>query len=129
MILQFGHPVNEEIVSELYARGAYVVGAVPDFGVMVSVDDKFSLEGLGVELAVRLETSDKVSPLLEKARSSADTWVVAEFFPDVDPEDARHLAEAAGFQVQSHPDLIKTHLLLSGSRDRLTGLAQWDEVA
>ena len=81
---------------------------------------------------------DKISRSLENRRAGGvngadvnidDTWVVAEFFPDVDMQEARRLAEAAGFRVQEHPDLIETHLLLSGSSSRLSGLAQWDEVA
>ena len=129
VILQFNHPVNQQMVRELNDRGAYIVGAVPEFGVMVSVTDEFSLEGLGAVWAARLNIDDKVSPLLEKLRSSGDTWVVVEFYPDVDMGNARRLADAAGFQVHEHRDLMQTHLLLSGPPERLTGLAQWDEVA
>ena len=55
LILQFRHPINEEIMQELNRRGAYVVGAVPDFGVMVSVRDEFSVVGLDVEWSGRLD--------------------------------------------------------------------------
>ena len=129
LILQFRHAVNDEIVQELNRRGAFVVGAVPDFGVAVSAPDDFSMEGLDLAWAGRLDAAYKVSPLLENRRLERETWLVAEFFPDVDVEDAQRLAEAAGFRVHTHPDLLKSHLLLSGDPDRLSGLAQWDEVA
>ncbi len=128
MILQFHHAVNEELVQELNRRGAYVVGAVPDFGVVVSAGDDFSLDGMAVDWAGRLSIDDKISPALEKFRAGEETWFVAEFHPDVDREDARRLARAAGFRVHEHRDLIKNHLLLSGDPGRLPGLAQWDEV-
>jgi hypothetical protein len=129
LVIQFRHPVNEQIVQELNQRGAYVVGAAPDFGVTVSAPDGFSMEGLDVEWTGRLTIDDKISRDLENWRGPADVWFVAEFFPDVDMQEARRLAEAAGFQVREHPDLIPTHLLLFGAHGRLQGLAQWDEVA
>ena len=129
LILQFRHAMNEQMVQELNARGAYVVGMIPDFGVMVSVRDDFSLDGLSVEWAGRLEMGDKISALLENSRAEGEIWLVAEFFPDVDMGEARRLAEAAGFRVHAHPDLLANHLLLSGPAGRLEGLAQWDEVS
>ncbi len=133
LILQFRHPVSAPMVQELNQRGAYVVGAMPDFGVAVSVRDDFTLEGLDVEWAGRLELDDKISSNLggrgDNYLDRASTWVLVEFFPDVDMGEARRLAEAAGFQVHEHRDLIPTHLLLSGSNGRLAGLAQWDEVS
>jgi hypothetical protein len=137
LILQFRHAVNEQMLQELNRRGAYVVGSVPDFGLTLTVPDDFSVEGLDVEWAGRLGLDDKISPTLQDLRTSfgegvaaaAETWFVAEFFPDMDMQEARRLAEAAGFRVREHPDLIAWHLLLSGSPGRLAGLAQWDEVA
>jgi hypothetical protein len=129
LILQFRHPLNELTIQELNQRGAYVVGALPDFGVMVSAPDEFSIAGLDLEWTGRLQNDDKISPLLETRLHAAHQWFVAEFFPDVDMQEARRLAEAAGFQVREHPDLVKWHLLLSGDQGRLQGLAQWDEVA
>jgi hypothetical protein len=128
LILQFHSAVNRNIIEELNRRGAIVVGAVPDFGVAVSVPDDFSVEGLNAAWAGRLEAEYKISPLLERA-VERERWFVAEFFPDVDMDEARHMAEAAGFDVHAHPDLISSHLLLSGAVERLGSLAQWDEVA
>ncbi len=128
LVLQFRYAVNDQLIQELNQRGAFVVGAVPDFGVAVSVPDDFSLTGLDVAWAGRLEPDFKISPLLQ-GLNEPEVWFVAEFFPDVDSDDARRLAEAAGFEVHRHPDLLKSHLLLSGSADRLVGLTQWDEVA
>ena len=129
LMLGFRHALNEALLQELNGRGAFVVGALPDFGVMVSVPDGFSLDGLDLEWTGRLENDDKISPLLETRRRMPSEWFVAEFFPDVDMAEARRLAEAAGFQVHERPDLAPQHLLLSGERGRLNGLAQWDEVA
>src|ERR1700733_11384437 len=129
LILQFRHAVNDLMVQDLNRRGAYVVGAVPDFGVAVSASDDFSLQGLDITWAGRLEISDKISSFLENSSSFGETWLVAEFFPDVNRREARRLAEAAGFRVHEHPGLLPYHLLLSGSSSRLNGLAQWDEVA
>src|SRR3954452_1409204 len=94
LILQFKHPVNEDIIQKLNQRDAYVVGAVPDFGVMVSVRDGFSLDGLDIERTGRLSIEHKISEHLGRLRTASDTWVVAEFFPDVDMLEARRLAEA-----------------------------------
>ena len=129
LILQFRHPLNEQTVQDLNERGAFVVGAVPDFGVTVSVTDDFAPAGLDIVWASRLKNDDKISRLLEPPHPHSEVWLVAEFFPDVDMQDARRLAQAAGFAVHEHRDLIPSHLLLSGSPGRLTGLAQWDEVA
>jgi hypothetical protein len=129
LILQFHKAVSDDLVRELNQRGAFVVGAVPDFGVTVSVPDDLSLEGMDIVWAGRMQLGDKISALLESQRRPIENWVVAEFYPDVDMREARRLAEAAGFRVHEHPDLIPWHLLLSGPGGRLSGLAQWDEVA
>jgi hypothetical protein len=129
LILQFHHTVNDQIIQQLNQQGAFVVGTVPDFGVAVSAPDDFAVEGLDVAWAGRLDAADKISRFLEKPLAEPETWFVAEFFPDVDMREARRMAEAAGFRVHRHPDLLKSHLLLSGDPGRLTGLAQWDEVA
>jgi hypothetical protein len=131
-ILQFRYPANEPLILELNRRGAFVVGAVPEFGLAVSAPDDFSLAGLPCTWAGRLETEDKISPRLENSvavRGGGDVWFLAEFFADVDRQEARKLAEAAGFQVHRNPDLAKNHLLLYGPSARLQSLAQWDEVA
>jgi len=129
LVLQFRHAPNEQMIQKLNERGAFVVGAVPDFGVVVSVQDSFSPLGLDIEWAGRLDMEDKISPVLERSPHTGEAWLVAEFHPDVDMREARRLAEAAGFRVREHPDLTPAHLLLSGPASRLTGLAQWDEVA
>jgi hypothetical protein len=95
----------------------------------VSAPDDFSLTGLDLAWAGRLDVDDKISSLLENLHPTGETWIVAEFFPDTNMVEARRLVEAAGFRVHEHPDLISWHLLLSGPRNRLTGLAQWDEIA
>jgi hypothetical protein len=128
LILQFPSAVNGQMIQELNQRGAIVVGAVPDFGVAVSVPDDFSVQGLNAVWAGRLEAEHKISPSLEHP-GKRQGWFVAEFFPDVDMQDARRMAEAAGFEVHTHPDLVHSHLLLSGAMERLGSLAQWDEVA
>src|SRR3569833_1248483 len=84
LILQFHHAVNEETLQKLHARGAYVVGGMPDFGVTVSTPDDFSLSGLDVEWAGRVEMEDKISPALAGHQGLGESWFVAEFFPDVD---------------------------------------------
>ena len=129
LILQFRHALNDQMIQQLNQRGAFVVGTVPDFGVTVSAPDDFSVDGLDLAWSGRLNAADKISRLLEEAPAEQDTWFVAEFFPDVDMQDARRMAEAAGFRVHRHPDLLKTHLLLSGAPGKFFGLAQWDEVA
>ena len=128
LILQFHSAVSREIIDELNRQGVIVLGAIPDFGVAVSAPDDFSPLGLDLAWVGRLEPDHKVSPLLERAADRAE-WFVAEFFPDVDMEDARRMAEAAGFVVHHHPDLLRSHLLLSGPPDHAGALAQWDEVA
>ena len=127
LILQFRHAPDDALIHELNHRGAFVVGAVPTFGLVLSAPDDFTAGGLPATWSGRLRPDDKISPLLETARGNV--FVVAEFFADVDMTEARRLAEAAGFRVRRHPDIAKNHLLLSGEAGRLPALAQWDEVS
>jgi hypothetical protein len=55
--------------------------------------------------------------------------VLVEFYPDVDPNDARALITAGQLAIHDHPDLLPWHFLVEGSDEALRHLTEWDEVA
>jgi hypothetical protein len=54
---------------------------------------------------------------------------VVEFHPDVSRQDATALLRENGLEVQVHPDLLPGHWLVTGTREAVSQLARWDEVA
>jgi hypothetical protein len=97
---------------------------------MLSVDDTIDLEGVGLRWAGRLTAHDKISPLLKDSRNFL-WWApfVVEFYPDVDYQEARALAQGQGLLVLDHPDLAPNQLLIRGFFEQLPRLAEWDEVS
>ena len=118
-LLQFNRAVDESQLSLLAAAGAVVTASVPDFGLMVSAGDDFSVAGLDLQFAGRLPPRAKRSSLTGSA-------YVIEFHSDVDPADARALVAEQGLTVIEHPNLLSNHLLVNGPVD---GMELWDEVA
>ena len=51
------------------------------------------------------------------------------FYPDVDMEKARAVAQLEGFEVLENPDLLPAQLLVIGAYNAIWGLAAWDEVS
>jgi hypothetical protein len=130
VLARFGEALSAEQLGELGSRGARVVQYVPDLGYVFSISRSLPPGEAGLTRLVPLRPRMKISPALEQeAGVSSDSPVVAEFFPDVEPEVARQIAAASGFEVLEHPDLLPNHLLLRGPAEAFKWLAEWDEVA
>jgi hypothetical protein len=128
MLLVFPKPPGSEEIATMESRGIRVVQAVPDNGVMASVPEYLSLEGLSLEWVGRLRPDQKMSPLLAQGGSAVET-VLVEFYPDVRREDALTIASREQVEVRDNPDLVQWQLLVTGAPERLSQLALWDEVA
>jgi len=129
-IVQFPTSPTREQLRELAVRGVKVLSYVPDSALAISGPAGSSFEGLGVQWSGRLQPEEKISPLLEQRRvRGANVAVIAEFYSDVDPGDARAIANSAGLIIHENPDLLPHHLLVSGSSDQVRELLNWDEVS
>jgi hypothetical protein len=124
LLIQYPDTPTDNQLAMLADRGVAVLSYIPDFGFAAAADDGTSLEGLGVQWAGRLAAGDKISPVYGDSQTA-----VVEFFPDVDPYDARSIVLEAQLQIQEHPDLRPNHLLVAMSLDQARALAEWDEVA
>jgi len=125
-ILQFRVNPGPAVRAELARRGIRVLNAVPESALMVSSATPPDLDGLDISWAGPLAASDKLSR--ELARSRYPAFLVI-FHPDVSPAEARDAADQAGYWTLDHPDLLPSHLLVTGSYHRLRDLAARDEVA
>lgn len=123
LLVQFESAPDSATIGELTSRGVAVLEDIPENGLLVYVDGRVPVAGLGIRYAAPIDPSDKISPLL----SSGGGFVVAEFHPDVDMNRARELALGVGAELHENPDLLAHHLLLKTGR--LTDLTQLDEVA
>jgi hypothetical protein len=129
LLVQFTGTPQASDVRELERRGARVVGAAPDGGLTISVDQPISLEGLAVKWAGLLLPEDKISPLISAAADTGPSVVVIEFHPDVATRRALELLRASNVQILKHPDLAPNHQLVSASSAALAQIAGYDEVA
>jgi len=122
LLLQFEGAPGPVRVAELKRRGVAVLQDVPENGLLVFVDGRVRVEGLGIHYAAAIDPADKISPLVK-----ADAFAVTEFHPDVDMNRARELVLNLGAELRENPDLLSHHLLLRTGR--LADLAKLDEVA
>ena len=130
LLLQFENSPGDDQLTDLSNRGANVLSYVPDFTLSVSASDDTSFDGLNLRWVGRLHPDERISPDLYGPLSSGVALsVLVEFYTDVDPNDARAIANETGLVIQENPDLVANHLLLSGSADQLLALAGWDEVS
>jgi matrixin/Big-like domain-containing protein len=129
LLIQYPETPATEQLRELRERGVTVLSYVPDYGFFVSAADGARLHGLGLRWYGRLEADEKLSPEVDWIPANRAGHFVVEFYSDVDMSDARALVTASGLVLRDHPDLLPNHLLVSGTRDRLPKLAEWDEVA
>lgn len=125
-ILQFRTNPGPVVRAELARRGIRVLNAVPDSALMVSSPAPPDLNGLDLIWAGPLAASDKLSRELAGSRYPAYLVI---FHPDISPAEAREIADHSGFWTLDHPDLLASHLLVTGSYNRLRNLAARDEVA
>ena len=130
VIAQLAEGSLDDQVNELQNRGAAVLSYIPDQALSLAVPDDFSFDGLGVQAVGRLRPEEKISPDLGKSLAPGATIaIVAEFYSDVNPNDARAIVNETGLLIQEDPDLLPNHLLLSGTAEQVLALAGWDEVA
>lgn len=129
-LVQFEREVNAETFRQLRERGIAVTGYLPRTTLMIAAPDDFSLEGMPVRWAGRLESHDKISPLiLARASARGQRGYVVEFHSDVDMHEARALVKEHNLRLMENADAGAHRLLVSGSFGALSRLATWDEVA
>jgi len=130
LLIQFAENPSDDRLTALQDRGATVLSYVPDFAFSISASDDMSFDGLDLAWIGRLHPDEKISPEMDTSLASGGAVsVVAEFYRDVDLNDARAIATDVGLSIQENPDLSTNHLLLSGSEDQVLALTEWDEVA
>jgi hypothetical protein len=117
-------------LDELRARGATVLNDVPDNAVLVAVERRLDLTGLGVSYAGALDVAVKLSPLID---GDTNDFIV-EFHPDVNLNEARGLVLRLGFELRENPDVGARRLLVRRRQralvaDPLALLLARDEVA
>lgn len=127
-LLVFANPPGRAEVDQLQERGITVVQFVPERGLMASVPDGASLEGLNLEWSGSLVAEQKLSTALAISEGGVQN-VLVEFYPDVGRADAESIIRDQGLEVRANPDLLTWQFLVSGPAAGLAELAQWDEVA
>src|SRR5204863_7378999 len=107
--------VNAETFRRLRQRGMTVTGYLPRATLMVAAPDDFSLEGMQVRWVGRLESHDKISPLVPTRDTARRQRVsVVEFHSDVDMQEARALVKEHNLRVVENSDAGAHRLLVSG---------------
>ena len=129
-LVQFEREVDAATFRQLRARGIAVTGYLPRATLMIAAPDDFSLNGLPVRWAGRLDSHDKISPLvLSRAAARGPRMYVVEFHADVDMQEAHALVKEHGLHLMENSDAGAHRLLVSGPFGSLSRLAAWDEVA
>ncbi len=131
-LIEFANQPGVEETAELGRRGVAVMSYVPDRALVVAASDDCNWAGLGLQFVGRLDALDKLSPELSPYQApdgAGGNYVVVEFQPDVDMDEARALATERGLEVDDRPNMPATQLLVDGPLVAVTRLAEWDEVA
>src|SRR5258708_2617817 len=99
--VQFRTPPELAKLDALRSRGARILGYVPDFAFSIAATDDTEFGGLGLYWLGQLEARDKTSPILYVTSDApAVQFVVVEFHPDVDMNDARAIVLDLQLQIQ-----------------------------
>ncbi|MGI8742273.1 MAG: matrixin family metalloprotease [Bryobacteraceae bacterium] len=129
-IVQFPSAPNPGQLAELRRRGVRILSYVPDFGLSVSAADDTDFAGLDLHWIGGVAKEDKFSSLLDSLQGGDEVqFVIVEFYPDVDMNDARSIVVDLQLQIQESSDLLDHHLLVSGTSDQIASLGDWDEVS
>jgi hypothetical protein len=125
LLLEFAAYPGPEVREELARRGIRVLDYVPENTLMAAVPARASLAGLPLLWVGPLEAADKISPLL--ATDTADSYLVV-LARDADRQGVRRWVTEAGLEIVDNEGLLSNHLLVSGARDAVAGLAALDDV-
>ena len=131
-LIQFSTPPTPTQIQELKRRGAVIMSYVPDAALVVSAADDTSWDSLDLQFVGRLDALDKLSPMLSPDQTpdgAGGNYVIVEFHPDVDMDEARALVLERNLQIDERSSLLATQLLVQGTLDDIGRLADWDEVA
>jgi Matrixin len=132
MVLQFAHNPSDVELAKLADLGVTVLSYIPDYAFSVSIPDVARLDGLDIHWQGRLQPEEKISAefgISRAAHTASTITAVAEFYPDVDRNDAREIVTDSGLRVLENADMLPNHLLVRGDREQLIALATWDEVS
>jgi hypothetical protein len=134
LMIQFQEAPTAETMVELAERGVRVLADVPENGLLVSIDRRVRLKGLGVRYAAPIDPADKISPLItQNGGTTGNGYYLVEFHPDVDLNQARGLLLGTGIAIEENPDLNSRQLMIHLAPDvavqELATLAALDEVA
>ena len=125
-LLQFPSYPGPDVREQLALRRIRVLQYVPDNTLMVLAGRGSSLEGLSVIWAGELEAEDKISPVLATHESNAFLVI---FYPDVDMNLARAVAQLEGFEILENPELLPAQLLVTGAYNAIWRPPTWDQVS
>jgi hypothetical protein len=131
-LIQFSTPPTPTQIQELKRRGAVIMSYVPDAALVVSATDDVSWDDLDLQFVGRLDAMDKLSPMLSPDLTpdgAGGNFVIVEFHPDADMDEARALVLERNLQIDERSNLLPTQLLVQGTLDDIGRLAEWDEVA
>ena len=128
LMVEFQTPWNARVLAALRSRGIFVVNALDAKAITIGLSGNSSLAGLGVTWTGELRPSDKLSPEIDKATTSAAGWLVA-FHDDVNSSDVDRILSRNGTPAVSVNGLLPSQRFIQASRGALETLAQWDEVA
>ena len=129
-LLQFPARPEPAELAELRRRGVNILGYVPDFGFSVSAANQTNFTGLGLRSVDIVSADQKISAeLAELTGDEGQQFVVVEFYPDVDMNDARAMILDQQMHIQESPDLLDHDLLAVGTPDQIAALGLWDEVS
>ena len=129
-ILQFNDPPTADTLAILADRGVAVLQGIPENALLVTIKQPVSVKGLGVRFAGQLAASDKISPLIDaKGLKTWNGYLLAEFHPDVDMNDARSLVLRLGVELVENPDLASHQVLSNVPFDATQPLAPLELLA
>ncbi|MDQ2947173.1 MAG: matrixin family metalloprotease, partial [Acidobacteriota bacterium] len=129
-VVQYPASPDPAQLADLRNRGVNILGYLPDFGFSVSATDDTNFDGLGLSSAGTVALTSKVSAEVKGEIGDQDEqFVLVEFYPDVDMNDARAMILDEQMRLQERPELLEHDLLASGTSDQIKGLALWEEVS
>jgi hypothetical protein len=117
----------QDLKGVLRDRDAWIVRTLPAAGYVISAPDSADLNALGLDSAIRMDASSKVSAAL--LEGGLVNFFVVEFHPDVQSSDAEGIVLQNHLILHLRPDMPANQLLIEGSLDNTAQLAAWDEVA